>query len=203
MLIVDPAVDIDIGALGPILEAAPRGRIAIQLRTTEGGASALHTSAETLRSRTRAREIPLLINDRVDVALLTDADGVHLKEHGLNVEEARALLGPSRIIGASCHDASSLRRRSSADYVVLGPFGNVPGKNPPLELFHFAALTRNAPMPIFALGGIDETNTGAAIRAGATGVACIRSILRAPEPTSALLTLLSIIDRARATSPII
>lgn len=163
----------------------------------------LRAGAKALRSLTRARGIPLLINDRIDIALLVDADGVHLKENGLDVEDARALLGEHRIIGASCHDAAGLRRRSDADYVVLGPLGAVPEKNPPIELSHFAVLVRDVRTPVFALGGIDETNAEAAIHAGAAGVACIRSVLRAPHPTAAAHAILSAIDQAKALSPII
>lgn len=203
MLIADPAIESEVEALFAIIETAPIDRVAVQLRSSEGGAATLLDAALKLRGITRDRGIPLLINDRVDVALLANADGVHLKENGVEIEDARALLGPGRIVGASCHDALGLTRRSNADYVVLGPFADVPGKNPPLGTDAFAALARNAPMPIFALGGIDASNARAAIAAGASGVACARAVFGVPEPKTAVSQLLSIIDQARAASPLI
>lgn len=203
MLIADPAIEGEIEALFAIIETAPIDRAAVQLRSSEGGAAALLDAALKLRGITRDRGVPLLINDRVDVALLAKADGVHLKENGVEIESARALLGTGRIVGASCHDALGLARRSNADYVVLSPFGAVPGKNAPLGADAFAALVRDAPMPVFALGGIDASNAGTAIAAGASGVACTRAVFGAPEPKATVSGLRSIIDQARAASPFI
>jgi thiamine-phosphate pyrophosphorylase len=142
-------------------------------------------------------DVPVLVNDRVEVAIATGADGVHLKESGIAVEDARARLGARVLVGASCHDADGVARRGSADYLVLGPFASVPGKGPPLGEARFAEIARRARPPVLALGGIDASSTPRAIRAGAHGVAVTRAILASDDPARATRALLEAIGTMR------
>lgn len=197
LLVTDAALPGWLDATLAAIESAPHGRLAVQVRDTRAGAAELAHLARGLRDATRARGVPLVVNERADVAWLVAADGVHLKESGLEVEDARALLGPRALIGASCHDAAGLARRARADYVVLGPFAEVPGKGAPLGSPTFARLVRGARCPVLALGGIDAERAGAAIAAGAHGVAVSRAVLAATDPARATTDLVAAIDEAR------
>jgi thiamine-phosphate pyrophosphorylase len=133
----------------------------------------------------------VVVNDRVDVALAAGAHGVHLPENGLAVAEARALLGPGALVGASVHDVAGAQARADADYLVLGPVWDTPGKMAcgPDGL---AAVTAIALGPVFAVGGIDGRPRAQAARAaGAHGVAAIRAIIGAADPGLAAAELLA------------
>lgn len=124
-------------AVQAALSALPPGAALVQLREKDLDTRSLLALAHDLRAITAARSCPLLINDRVDIALAAAADGVHLPETGLNIATARALLGPERLIGASTHDpaAAAHAARAGADLIVLGPVWATPSKaayGPPL-----------------------------------------------------------------------
>jgi thiamine-phosphate pyrophosphorylase len=153
----------------------------IQLRDKEAGARELLESARACLRLTRAAGATLLINDRVDVALAADADGVHLGQDDLKVEEARQLLGPGKIIGLSTHSIAQFRSglETSADYLAVGPvFQTTTKENPDpvigLELLREArALTTR---PIVAIGGITPERAPEVITAGADSVAVISAL---------------------------
>lgn len=117
-------------AVEAVLSALPPGAALVQLREKDLDARSLLALAYDLRAITAARSCPLLINDRVDIALAVAADGVHLPETGLDIATARALLGPDRLIGASTHApaAAAHAARAGADLIVLGPIWPTPSK---------------------------------------------------------------------------
>jgi 8-oxo-dGTP diphosphatase len=156
-----------------MITAAP-SRIAVQLRAPEASAEVHEAAARALMPSARAHQVPLLVSAHVALAAHLDI-GVHLPESGPDLEEVRAIhRGP---IGASCHDAAGLVRRRGADFAVLGPVAQVPGKGPPLSWDTFATLARAAPMPVYALGGIAGPDDVRAARAhGARGVAVMRVV---------------------------
>ena len=128
------------------------------------------------------------------------AGGVHLPEAAMSVAEARSSLGEG-LVGASCHDRTGVLRRieEGADFVTLGPIGEVPGKNAPLsnEMFLHIAAAANA--PVLALGGVrGAAEVERALRHGAHGVAVERGITNAADPVAALSELLRALDVARA-----
>ncbi len=180
-------------AVGAALDALPPGAAAVQVRERELSARALATLVRELLPICAARGARLLVNDRADVALATRADGVHLPAQGLAASDARALLGQAALLGASCHTLDELRlaEASGADFAVFGPLFATPGKGPPLGLAAFAEAARAVKLPIFALGGIDAENAGAALSAGARGVACMRAVLGAHDPGAAARELWS------------
>lgn len=175
------------------LATIPPGSAAVQLREKELGGAELFALARALLPLCRARGAPLLINDRLDVALAAGADGVHLAGSSIDVADARALLGPLAILGASCHDAGELARRAGADLATFGPIVPLPGKPPAVGLAGLAAAA--GPLPLFALGGVDEALAGEAIAAGARGVAVIRAWLAAEDPGAATARLLAAVER--------
>jgi thiamine-phosphate pyrophosphorylase len=178
------------------LAAAPPGAVAVQLREKDLDGRDLLRLAEELRAVTRAAGAPLLVNDRVDVALAVEADGVHLPGGGLPISEARRLLGPGALVGTSAHAAEAARAaaEAGADFVVFGPVYATPSKlryGPPQGLAALAAAARAArPVPVFAIGGIEPDNARDCVSAGATGVAVIRSALGADDPAAAVAALL-------------
>jgi len=131
-----------------------------------------------------------LINDRIDLALAVDADGVHLGQGDLPVPLARRLVGPERLIGCSTHAIAELRQAvaDGCDYVGVGPVQATPTKpgRAPVGLAYVAAAAQESPVPFFAIGGIDATNLAAVQGAGATRVAVVRALTEAANP--ALIT---------------
>jgi len=177
------------GAVGPALRALPSASAAVQLRDRELGGRALSRLASELLPVCRAAGAPLLVNDRADVAVATGAGGVHLPAAGLSASDARALLGPGKLVGASCHSIDELRAAAGADFAVFGPVWATPGKGPPLGIEALRAAAAAVALPVFALGGVDAGNARAALDAGAAGVACIRAVLGATDPAAAAARL--------------
>lgn len=174
-------------AIDRALAALPRGAAAIQLREKDLSTRALFDLAIEVGAVCRRHGAPLLVNDRIDVALAAGADGVHLGERSVEVKDARSL--GCRLVGASCHDAASLERRSEADFVLMSPIFPTPGKGPAVGLEALRAASRAHPS-VFALGGVDPGNAGACTAAGAQGVAAIRAWLATDDPGAACASLL-------------
>ncbi len=136
-----------------------------------------------------------IVNDRVDLALAVDADGVHLGQQDLPFALARQLLGPTKLIGRSTTNPEQLDRaiQEGADYIGVGPVFATPTKPDRaaagLDYVKYAAT--HAPMPWFAIGGIDPTNLAAVLAAGATRVSIVRAIMQAENPTTFTQTLLA------------
>jgi thiamine-phosphate pyrophosphorylase len=135
-----------------------------------------------------------LINDRLDVALALDTAGVHLAGHSLPTAQARRLLGPHKLIGVSTHSLEEAQHAAAegADFVVFGPVFTTPSKlayGPPQGLQQLAAVVRQVPIPVLAIGGIDQTNLPQVVEAGAYGVAIIRAVLAAADPCQAAIRL--------------
>jgi len=177
-----------------VVEAAVRGGVdAVQLREKDLPARELIELARALRGICRRYGAQLLINDRIDVALAADADGVHLRATSFDVADARALLG-NRLIGVSCHSVADVENARGADFVVLGPIYATPSKaeyGTPLGLAVLARAVKHAPMPILALGGVDREHAGELRQFGASGVAVIRAICAADDPAIAAALLQS------------
>ena len=180
------------GSLADAITAALLGgATVIQLREKDLGARELLELASPLRRLTSDMGRLLVVNDRIDVALAADADGVHLGWRSLPVDRARAILGADRLIGVSVHEIDEARRvaEDGADYVVFGPVFPTPSKEGILEPRGLDSVRAVAdairPVPLIAIGGLDAGRTMAARRAGAAGVAVIRAVLASPDPTAA------------------
>lgn len=178
------------------VRAALRGGVrAVQLREKDLSAAELYPLALELRQLTREFSAKLLINDRVDLALAVDADGLHLGAHSLPVSVVRQLLGEQRIIGVSTHHPDEVRRAAlaGADFVTFGPIYATPSKlpyGPPVGLEPLAAICANAPLPVLALGGISVARLPELRAAGCRQVAVIGAILQAVDPEAAAAELL-------------
>ena len=204
-VIVDRSVARD-RELAWIAEQAIRGGAdVIQLRDKAASARQLIEEGKRLLAVTRAAGIPLIINDRVDVALAVGADGVHLGQNDLPIDAARRLLGPGRLLGKSTHsvDQALEADREEVDYLAVGPIFATPTKPDysSVGLSLLAQVKARVHRPIVTIGGIDPTNLQDVAAAGATCVAVVRAVCGADDPAAAARALKQILTKScRATA---
>ena len=195
-LVTDGTLVPDVGAhLAGVLAGLAPGRVAVQLREKSLTGAALFELACELAERCHAHGQLLLVNERVDVALACGADGVHLPVTAVGPAAARRLLGPSALIGVSCHSADQVARAAAggADYATFGPVWTTPSKarfGAPVGLDRLREASRLG-LPLVALGGVEPALAPQAIAAGAAGVAAIRAWLTGPDPAAAVRALLA------------
>jgi thiamine-phosphate pyrophosphorylase len=174
--------------LAELVEAAVRGGVDIvQVREKELPDGELLPLLEEARELTRRLGVPLVVNDRPDLALLVEADYVHLGQEDLPVAAARRL---GLRVGESTHSEAEIDA-ATGDYIGVGPVYETPTKagRPPvgLDLVRYAA--GRARRPWFAIGGIDRTNVEAVVAAGAERIAVVRAICDAQDPEAAAAEL--------------
>jgi thiamine-phosphate pyrophosphorylase len=172
-------------------QAIRAGLPAIQLRERDLPTGELLSLAQAVREMAAPRAVPLILNDRVDLVLALNLDGVHLRSDSLPVSSARRLLGPGRLIGISTHSIEEIRQanQDGADYIVFGPIFDTPSKRsfgPPLGLDLLAAVCRESTVPILAIGGITLERVHDVRRSGAHGVAVIGALLTRDDIGEAL-----------------
>lgn len=175
--------------LAVVEELLQAGLRLLQLREKDLSAAELYPLAKELRKLTNKYDCTLLINDRVDLALAINADGVHLGGHSLPVAVARDLLGPDRLIGVSTHSAQEIpaAAEQGADFVTFGPVFFTPSKatyGDPVGLAALQQACRISSIPVYALGGIKSDNTATVKQAGATGIALISALLSTESPAT-------------------
>ncbi|TKB93673.1 MAG: thiamine phosphate synthase [Nitrospira sp.] len=164
---------------------------AIQLRERDLPTGELLPLAQEIHSLTAPRAVPLILNDRVDLVLALNLDGVHLRANSLPVSVVRRLIGPNRLIGISTHSVEDVQRANhdGADYIIFGPIFDTPSKRSfgaPLGLEVLADVCRNSMVPIFAIGGITSERVRNVRRAGAHGVAVIGALLTSADISGAV-----------------
>ncbi|MBI2217397.1 MAG: thiamine phosphate synthase [Candidatus Rokubacteria bacterium] len=174
----------------------------VQLREKVLPSGVLLPAAEQLRERCRAAGVTFIVNDRVDLALAVEADGVHLGQDDLPPRAARPLLRRGMILGRSTHSVAQARaaQGDGADYVAVGSmFPTVTKPDSQLvgpELIR--ALRPEIRVPLVGIGGITADNVAEVIRAGADGVAVISAVCGADDPTAAARRFIDAIRGARA-----
>jgi thiamine-phosphate pyrophosphorylase len=190
--------------LSVVVEAALRGGArAFQLREKDLAPRHLLTLAQELRQLTQAYGARLLINDRIDVALAVNADGVHLTTTSLPVLVARQLLGSDRLLGVSTHNLAEARAAAEggADFVVFGPVFFTPSKvsyGQPIGLDALRAVCAAVALPILAIGGVKKANLDQVVATGADGIAVISAVIAADDPAAATEDLLATLQVMRA-----
>jgi thiamine-phosphate pyrophosphorylase len=160
----------------------------VQLRDKSPSTSARLALADRAVARARAAGARLIVNDRPDIARLSSADGVHVGQDDLSVEEARLIVGPDAVVGLSTHDEAQITAalETSATYIAVGPVYSTSTKDTGysargLELVRVAASSRRK--PVVAIGGITLERAPDLMRAGAASVAVISDLLAAGDPS--------------------
>lgn len=185
-MITPPGAVKDASLIERAAQAIAGGASVIQLRDKEASDDELVSAAGRLLQVTRPKGIPLIINDRVNVAKLSGAEGLHLGQEDGSLREARLLLGEEAIIGRSTHSpVQALEAQAEGfDYVGIGPVFSTPtkpGYEPVgLGLVRFAA--GNLKIPFVAIGGIDAGNVADVVRSGAKTVAVVRAVMGSQDP---------------------
>ncbi len=187
-----------------IIRAAVQGGVTcVQLREKTCSTREFITEALTIREFLQARGIPLIINDRVDVAQAVGADGVHLGQSDMPLGLARALVDDSMLIGISVEslEEAAQAEAEGADYLGVGPIYPTPTKTDaatPLGLQGLRAIRHTVSLPLVGIGGLNLQNTAPVIQHGADGIAVVSAIVAAADPEQAAQELRREIIRARA-----
>lgn len=181
-----------------VSEAVAGGVTMVQLREKDTSTGEFIRLACKLTDLLRPLGIPLIINDRVDVALATDADGVHIGQSDMPYEIARKLLGPDKIIGLSVENMNDLLRANEldVDYIGISPVYGTPTKTDTAEPFGLDGLRKAVELsvhPTVAIGGMNASTISDVIAAGADGVAVVSAISSADSPRLAANELMNII----------
>ncbi|HVS29303.1 MAG TPA: thiamine phosphate synthase, partial [Solirubrobacteraceae bacterium] len=182
----------------PFLDAALEGGADIvQLRDKRASDDALLEVAAIFRRVCDEHGALFIFNDRPDLAVTADADGVHLGRGDGPISEARAIVGDRRLIGLSTHTASQVDATGDADYIGIGPVYETPTKpgRPAVGLELVGHAVRRALVPAFAIGGIEETNVADVLSTGASRIAVVRAIVDAPDPGGAARRLRAAIEQ--------
>lgn len=187
--------------LAQAVEAALDGGVTcLQLREKEASAGEILALARTLLPLCRARRVPLLINDRVDIALAAGAGGVHLGQDDLPLPEARALLGPDRILGATAHTVEEALRAQAegADYLGVGAMFPTGTKTDtvPTSADTLKAICAAVSIPVVAIGGVNAQNLPTLAGTGIAGAAVVSAIFSQRDLTAAARTLRTAADLA-------
>lgn len=183
-----------------VVHAAIRGgATAVQLREKESSTRQMIQLGHELHELTREAGIPLIVNDRVDVALALNAEGVHVGQDDLPAPMARRLIGTERILGVSAGTVKEAleAERDGADYLGVGDVYGTPSKpdtGVPIGVEGLAAVAKAVAIPTVAIGGITTDNAEAVIEAGAAGVAVISAVIGANDPEAAARQLRETVD---------
>ena len=203
-LVTDPAMTARRGLAATVAAAVAGGVTMVQLRDKTSPTAAVIEAGRALRTLLAPLGVPLIVNDRIEVAQAIGADGIHVGPDDPAPAAARAVLGPGALIGFSIDAPERLAEFDAAavDYVGLGPLfptGTKPDAAPALGEAGFRALRRRLPCPVVAIGGIDAANAARAIAAGADGVAVVSAICAASDPGAAARALRAAVDAAQAS----
>lgn len=182
-----------------VLEAVKGGVTLVQLREKDIDTREFIALGLRLKAALAGSGVPLLINDRVDVALAVDADGVHIGQSDMPYDIARRLLGPDKIIGLSVETIEEVVQANGldVDYIAVSPVFATHTKTDTLTPFGYEGLERACRLtrhPVCGIGGMNADTVGRAIACGADGVAVVSAIVSAPDPRLASNRLKTTID---------
>ncbi|MFO7727166.1 MAG: thiamine phosphate synthase [Desulfonatronovibrio sp.] len=194
--------------LGRNLVDVVRGAVAggvniVQIREKDSDTRDFLHLAEAMKRALQYSHVPLIINDRVDVALACQADGVHVGQSDLPCAVVREMIGPDKILGVSINTCEQIREalQSDVDYLSLSPVFPTPTKADTTEPFGIEGLARARGMtdrPLITIGGINKSNLREIISTGIDGIAVVSAICSAPSPETAARELADIIRESRA-----
>ncbi len=195
--------DLSMGrSIEEVVRAAVRGGVTcVQLREKACSSAEFLDLALSLKAELSGCRIPLIINDRLDIALAAEADGVHLGQHDIPLAAAKRISGGRLLIGISAESVDDAARAEAggADYIGISPVFTTPTKTDTAEPLGLEGITRirqAVKIPIVGIGGLNLGNAGQVIRSGADGVAVVSAIMSAPDPENAARELLREIGKA-------
>jgi len=195
-IILDPSVCPARPLVEVLTAAAEAGAVLFQYRNKTGSMKDAYVEALALRQAAAQAGVLFIVNDRCDLALAVDADGVHLGQGDLPLDLARKVMGRDKIIGISTHNPDQVLNAIAGkpDYLGFGPIftpGSKQDHDPVVGLEGLRAITGLTSLPVFAIGGIQLGQVGAVMHAGAKGVAVISAILKAPDISRAVKAFLA------------
>ena len=186
-----------------IVKAAVDGGVTVvQLREKHCSTREFIEQALAIKNFLKARKVPLIINDRLDVAQAVKADGVHLGQTDMPLEMAKDILGDSMLIGISAESIEDAiaAEKGGADYLGVSPIYTTSTKTdtaPPLGLAGLREIRKAVSLSLVGIGGLNKENSAEAIRSGADGVAVVSAIVAADDPKAAAIELKQVITEAR------
>lgn len=168
------------GNISDVEQAEACGVCAVQYRNKNAETRAVYD--EAVRLREICRSVPFLINDRIDIALAVDADGVHLGQSDMPYREARKMLGPEKIIGITVHNLAEAieAQRLGADYLGVSPIFHTATKSDagkPAGITLIGEIRAQVDIPLIAIGGINLSNASEVVKAGADGLCAISAVV--------------------------
>lgn len=185
-----------------VRQAIAGGARIIQLREKEASDRQLVSMGLAIRDITRAAGVFFIVNDRVDIAQVVDADGVHLGQDDVPADLARKILGPGKIVGVTVETPDEAREaeKAGASYVGTGPIFSTATKadaGRPYGIDLIPRIKRATSLPVVAIGGINTSNVAQVARAGADGVAVVSAVVSADDIARAVRELIAEFEKAR------
>jgi len=195
-VILDPSVCPARPLVEVLTTAVEVGASLFQYRNKTASMKEAYGEALALRQAAAKAGVLFIVNDRCDLALAVDADGVHLGQGDLPLDLARRVMGPDKLIGISTHNLDQVRDATAGkpDYLGFGPIftpGSKQDHDPVVGVEGLRAMRRLTSLPVFAIGGIQIDQAGEVMRAGANGVAVVSAILKAPDISYAVNAFLA------------
>lgn len=192
-LVTDTRLCGDRGVAATVAAAVQGGVTVVQLRDPDADARALFQLGRAIQDVLAGTGVPLIVNDRLDVAVWLDADGVHLGQRDVSPEAARRQLGPGAYVGLSVSRPEQLAHVPDVvDHLGVGPVfpqSTKPDADTPLGLDGLARIVRESPLPCVAIGGIGVSEAAAVRRSGAAGIAVVSAVCGQPDPETAARSL--------------
>jgi thiamine-phosphate pyrophosphorylase len=190
-VILDPSVCPDRSLRDVLTHSAESGAWIFQYRNKAASMKEAYAEALPLSKLAAQLSVLFIVNDRCDLALAVDADGVHLGQDDLPYADARKVLGLDKVIGLSTHNAEQVKEadKLGPDYIGFGPIfkpGSKLDHDPLVGIAGLRAVRSLTTLPVFAIGGIQVEQTGEVTRAGANGVAVVSAILKASDVRQAV-----------------
>jgi thiamine-phosphate pyrophosphorylase len=184
-----------------VLQSVKGGVSCVQLREKDLSTQLFVSEAKSIMKLLKPYRVPLIINDRLDVALACGAAGVHIGQDDMPYAIARKLLGPKAIIGLSVETWADVEESQQLDvnYIGVSPIFATPTKTDTKGVWGLVGLEKIKAFsrhPLVAIGGLNESNVREAVRAGADSVAVVSAICAAPDPEAAARKLTDIIEAA-------
>lgn len=200
-LVTDSTYHTEESLLRTVEEACEGGVTIVQLREKHAGGREYLEKARKVRAITERYGVPLIIDDRVDVAMACGADGVHVGASDLPVAEARRILGPDKIVGATAKTVETAFKayEDGADYLGVGAIYPTTTKVVTIrtEVSTLDAICRAVPIPAVAIGGLNRGNMGILDGTGISGIAVVSAIMKSENPRETARDLLKEVHRMR------